>query len=209
MRGSRIVLTRQWRSRAPPLPNAHPLTATTTNPGTSSLLLRRNWTYAGPPSARSPAHAQTPGRWGNSRIVPRPRLETTVDKDAQVAEDGAKSREVDLGWTREAFQAFLDDKGPAAALARFEELAARQSDTRGRAGTLVEAFKEMRALGIRPSPAFYGLALAVCVELEPVLCVLAGGQWNRCVNYALVGPCCSPGLPPPGDDPRCDAEGLG
>lgn len=164
MGGTRIVLRRNWRPGIFAPHRTH--SPKVTNPPTT-VFLRRNWSWAGRPPSNPPTsrHPTPPDQgWGGSRILPRPKLEPRSESDLiRSAEDEAAKRreEEDMGWSRDALQAFLADKGSAAVLARFEGLAAAQLHTKGRAGTLVEAFKEMRALGIRASPAFYGLALAV------------------------------------------------
>ncbi|PKS09125.1 hypothetical protein jhhlp_003739 [Lomentospora prolificans] len=156
MRGSRIVFRRQWRPANLQLSNTHVASLTGT-----AVFRRQNWSDSGPPRTRlsSRPPPANPSGWGSSQIRPRQKLETPVETDPSATENAVDKQET-LGWSREAFRAFLDDKGSSVVLARFQELAARQLDTKGRAGTLVEALKEMRALGIRPNPAFYGLALA-------------------------------------------------
>lgn len=115
-------------------------------------------------------------------ILPRPEAPTAAEEapaattsweaiygarqDEDLAPEDFSRDEPEVRWDRDTALAILEFRGPEFVVSRFEALAARQCRAGGSAGTLGVALREMGALGLKPTPAFYGAALAVCLPSE-------------------------------------------
>lgn len=84
-------------------------------------------------------------------------------QDEDPAPEYFSREEPEVRWDRDTALAVLEFRGAEFVVSRFEALAARQCRADGSAGTLGVALREMGALGLKPTPAFYGAALAVCL----------------------------------------------
>ncbi|SPN99681.1 uncharacterized protein DNG_02532 [Cephalotrichum gorgonifer] len=120
------------------------------------------------PRVEEPNHPRDKPSWAKETPSWVPHVPTSgVEKPpSRIKEPAPKTEDTSVGgneigaWDREAAKALIESHGPAFVLSRFEALAERQCRIDGSAGTLGEALREMRALGLTPTPAFYGTALA-------------------------------------------------
>lgn len=192
MRSPRI-LARPWRLLREPRPLGAPRAPnprTSSTAAASASWGRRTGIPERPPRRPQPVVPQEGASWAEERtravIPPRPEIlprtedpslaeeapaTTTTSWEAlygasqdedPVPEDYSRE-EPEVRWDRNTALAVLEFRGPEFVVSRFEALAARQCRAGGSAGTLGVALREMKALGLKPTPAFYGSALAVCL----------------------------------------------